>query len=344
MPEAPTDEFAPPRPDTLQTSASASASDDHPYVRLRGLTRRFHGRTAVHPLNLEIRRGEVIGFLGPNGAGKSTTMRMITGYLPPTAGTAEVAGFDVTTDPVGARRHIGYMPENVPLYTDMRVKDYLRFRGRLKGLGPAEMRARVEEVMRVCGLTDVRRRLIGNLSKGYRQRIGLADAMVHQPGLLILDEPTNGLDPNQIRQARDLIRSLAGRHTILLSTHILGEVEQICDRVIIIDEGRVKAIDTPDALVGDLRAVGLVRVETACPDPGLALAAFHKVPGVRLAEHEGECEPGWHSFLLRAESGHDVRQNVSTLAAENGWPLRELHRLPARLEDVFVEMTQRPNR
>ncbi len=316
-----------------------------PLVRVEGLTRRFHRRTVVHPLDFEIRRGEVVGFLGPNGAGKTTTMRMLTGYLPPSGGRASIAGCDVIHDPIKARRHVGYMPENVPLYTDMRVKEYLRFRARLKGVRGRDVRERARHVMDECGLSAVRGRMIGTLSKGYRQRIGLADALINQPDLLILDEPTNGLDPNQIRQAREFIRKLAGTHTVLLSTHILGEVEQICDRVIILDEGRVKAAGPPVELIDGLRAAGIVRVELACGDPEAAIEAFHEVEGVRLAEvDEAGCEEGWCAFVLRAESGLDVRENLARLAAARGWPLRELHRQPPRLEDVFVEITHRPGR
>lgn len=316
-----------------------------PLVRVEGLTRRFHRRTVVHPLDFEIRRGEVVGFLGPNGAGKTTTMRMLTGYLPPSGGRASIAGCDVTSEPIKARRHVGYMPENVPLYTDMRVKEYLRFRARLKGVRGGDVRERARNVMDECGLSAVRGRMIGTLSKGYRQRIGLADALINEPDLLILDEPTNGLDPNQIRQAREFIRKLAGTHTVLLSTHILGEVEQICDRVIILDEGRVKAAGPPGELIDGLRTAGIVRLELACGDPEAAIEAFHGVEGVRLAEvDEAGCEEGWYAFVLRAESGLDVREKLARLAAERGWALRELHRQPPRLEDVFVEITHRPGR
>ena len=311
-----------------------------PLLQAVGLTRRFHGRTAVEALDFSIRRGEVVGFLGPNGAGKTTTMRMITGYLPPTAGTAIVAGFDVAVDPVKVRRHIGYLPENMPLYTEMRVKEYLHFRAQLKGLKGKPMRERVGEVMATCSLTDVRRRLIGNLSKGYRQRIGLADALVHQPDLLILDEPTNGLDPNQIRQAREFIRSLAGRHTILLSTHILAEVEQTCDRVIILDEGRIRAVDSPANLIRNLRMAGLIVVEIQCPGPGRAVEEFGRIAGIRNVSEPELLEDGWYSLVLRSESGSDPRPTIVDCARRHNWSLREVHQQPPRLEDVFFELTQ----
>ena len=311
-----------------------------PLLQALGLTRRFHGRTAVDNLDFSIRRGEVVGFLGPNGAGKTTTMRMITGYLPPTAGTALVAGLDVGVDPVKVRRHIGYLPENVPLYTEMRVKEYLHFRAQLKGLRGNPMRRRVGEIMETCSLTDVRRRIIGNLSKGYRQRIGLADALVHEPDLLILDEPTNGLDPNQIRQTREFIRSLAGKHTILLSTHILAEVEQTCDRVIILDEGRIRAVDSPSNLIRGLRTAGLIRVEIKCPGPHRAVEEFGRIDGIRNVSEPELLDDGWHALVLRSESGTDPRPAVVDCARKHNWLLREIHQQPPRLEDVFFELTQ----
>ena len=325
---------------------NTNATPEIPYaddaiVRVRGLTRRFHGKTCVDALDFDIRRGEILGFLGPNGAGKTTTMRMMTGYLPPTAGSVEIAGWDIAAHPIEARLATGYMPENVPLYTDMRVKEYLQFRAKLKGLAGKAMRMRVGEVMGLCGLTDVRRRLIGNLSKGYRQRIGLADALVHEPALLILDEPTNGFDPNQIRQVRGLIRELAGRHTILLSTHILAEVEQTCDRVIILDEGKIKAMDTPQALSAGLRAAGQIRLEMHGPDGETACERLRAIDGVRTANVESTLPDGWLAIDLRAESGSDVRLAVIDAMRGSGWLLREIHALPNRLEDVFLELTHR---
>lgn len=319
-------------------------SDADALVRVRGLTRRFHGKTAVDSLDFDIRRGEILGFLGPNGAGKTTTMRMLTGYLPPTAGSVVIAGWDILANPIEARLATGYMPENVPLYTDMRIKEYLQFRAELKGLKGKPMRQRVGEVMQVCGLTDVRRRLIGNMSKGYRQRIGLADALVHEPELLILDEPTNGFDPNQIRQVRGLIRELAGRHTILLSTHILAEVEQTCDRVIILDEGRIKAIDTPQALAAGLRAAGRIRLEIQCPDGENACERLRGIDGVRTATVESVMADNWHVIELCVESSADVRVAVVDAMRFSAWPLREIHMLPNRLEDVFLELTHRAAR
>ncbi|MFN0127488.1 MAG: ABC transporter ATP-binding protein, partial [Verrucomicrobiales bacterium] len=236
-------------------------------IEVEHLTKRYPGRTAVDDISFSVGRGEVVGFLGPNGAGKSTTMRILTSYLPATSGRVSVAGYDVFAESLKARREIGYMPENVPLYDDFRVKEYLTFRARLKGLRGRDCRRRVGEVMDLCGLADVRKKMIATLSKGYRQRVGLADALVHRPQLLILDEPTNGLDPNQIRQVRELIRQLGDKHTILLSTHILTEVEATCRRVIIIDSGKIKASDTPEALQQRLRTAGAIEFEArAEPD------------------------------------------------------------------------------
>lgn len=310
-------------------------------VQVEGLSRRFHGRTVVDNLDFFIRKGEILGFLGPNGAGKTTTMRMLTGYIPPSAGRITVAGCDMVNDPVPARRAIGYMPENVPLYTDMRVKEYLQFRAALKGLTGKRLRERTGEVMDLCGITEVRRRRIGNLSKGYRQRIGLADAIVHEPALLILDEPTNGFDPNQIRQVRGLIRELSQRHTILLSSHILAEVEQTCDRVIILDEGKIKAMDTPGALATRLRTAGKLRLEILCPDVEAACERLRAIEGVRAADLEFALPDGWLALDLKAESNSDVRLAVIHAMEAAGWPLREIHRIPPKLEEVFLELTHR---
>ena len=203
-------------------------------IKVENLTKRYAGFTAIRDLNFEVAQGEIVGFLGPNGAGKSTTMKILTSYLPPTSGSATIAGFDIFTESLKARKHLGYLPENTPLYTDMRVSEYLRYRASLKGVSSGKIRQAVGDVLELCNLRDVERKIIGSLSKGYRQRVGLADALVHDPDLLILDEPTIGLDPNQIRQVRQLIKNLGGQRTVLISTHILPEVEIMCSRVIVI--------------------------------------------------------------------------------------------------------------
>lgn len=308
-------------------------------INAKDLTKRYAGRTAVESLSFRVEPGQIVGFLGPNGAGKSTTMRMLSGYLPPTSGSASVNGFCVFSQSLEVRRSIGYMPEMAPLYTDMRAKEYLRFRAELKGLAGAAMRRRVDEVMEQCSVQSVRRRLIGNLSKGFRQRVALADALLASPPLLILDEPTNGLDPVQIRQVRELLRSLRGRQTILLSTHILQEVEALCDRVLMIHQGRLLADDTPAALTRNLRSAQLW-VELHA-DEAKAREALAALPGVRRIEDPPSSEgrdPDWVRLMLRLEAGQDPRSSVSEVAMREGWALRELHLQPASLEDVFVEL------
>src|SRR3954451_15437880 len=230
-------------------------------IKVENLTKKFADFTAVDSLNFEVARGEIVGFLGPNGAGKSTTMKILTGYLPATSGRVSIAGFDIFEQSLEARQRLGYLPENTPLYHDMRVGEYLRYRASLKGVAWRKVRERVGDVLALCSLGDVERKLIGALSKGYRQRVGLADALVHDPDLLILDEPTIGLDPNQIRQVRELIKNLGGKRTVLISTHILPEVEIMCSRVIVIHKGKIRASDTAENLLRNHRAAGSMRVE-----------------------------------------------------------------------------------
>jgi ABC-2 type transport system ATP-binding protein len=308
-------------------------------IEVSHLTKRYARHEAVRDISFSVGRGEVVGFLGPNGAGKTTTMRMLTGYLPPSSGTVAVAGLDVFRESVEARAKIGYMPENVPLYDDMRVREYLKFRAQLKGLRGSRVRERVAAVIETCGLEPVRRRMIGTLSKGYRQRVGLADALVHDPELLILDEPTNGLDPNQIRQIRSLIRRLGESRTILLSTHILHEVEMTCGRVIIIDQGRIKASDTPANLTACMRAAGRIEVELKI-DSDAASRALGEMNQVKKVQSE-LLDDGWTRLTLWVDSGTDARERVAALSAANGWPLRSVFRHQATLEDVFVELTRR---
>jgi ABC-2 type transport system ATP-binding protein len=305
-------------------------------IKVENLTKRYAGQTAICDLNFEVGKGEIMGFLGPNGAGKSTTMRILSSFMPPTSGRASVAGFDIFAQSLQARAHLGYMPENVPLYNDMRVTEYLDYRAALKEVPHRRVAERVGDVKELCGLKDVEKKLIGTLSKGYRQRVGLADALVHEPDLLILDEPTSGLDPNQIRQVRDLIKNLGKQHTILLSTHILPEVEMTCSRVIIIHKGRIEACDTPENLLSRIRTAGGVLVEAKVgADKGAE--ELKKIQGVRdvTASIDGE----WEIFALRVEAGTDVREEVFRLANARRWTLRELSLRKATLEDVFVEIT-----
>jgi ABC-2 type transport system ATP-binding protein len=305
-------------------------------IKVENLTKRYAGQPAIQDLNFEVSQGEIMGFLGPNGAGKTTTMRILAGFMPPTSGRATVAGFDVFGQSLQARAHLGYMPENVPLYSDMRVTEYLNYRAALKGVQHRRAAERVGDVKELCGLKDVENKLIGTLSKGYRQRVGLADALLAEPDLLILDEPTIGLDPNQIRQVRDLIKNLGRQHTILLSTHILPEVEMTCSRVIIIHKGRIEACDTPDNLLGKIRQAGGVVLEAKVGKDNGA-EELKKISGVREVVIDGEDD--WKRFSLRVESGVDVREAVFRLATDRHWVVRELTQRRATLEDVFVELT-----
>jgi ABC-2 type transport system ATP-binding protein len=305
-------------------------------IKVENLTKRYAGQTAIQDLNFEVGKGEIMGFLGPNGAGKSTTMRILSSFMPATSGRASIAGFDVFEQSLQARAHLGYMPESVPLYNDMRVTEYLNYRAALKSVPHRRIAERVGDVKELCGLKEVEKKIIGALSKGYRQRVGLADALVHEPDLLILDEPTSGLDPNQIRQVRDLIKNLGKQHTILLSTHILPEVEMTCSRVIIINRGRIEACDTPENLLGRIRTAGGVVVEAKVGNDDGA-EELKKIPGVRdvTASSEGD----WEIFTLRVEANTDVREEVYQLANARHWTLRELSLRRATLEDVFVEIT-----
>jgi ABC-2 type transport system ATP-binding protein len=292
----------------------------------------------VDDISFTVARGEIMGLLGPNGAGKSTTMRVLSGFLPATSGTVRVAGFDVFHDSAEARRHIGYMPENNPLYPEMRVREYLKFRARLMGLGWRRSRERVALVMDQCGLTEVSRRVIGQLSKGYRQRVGLADALVHDPDLVILDEPTIGLDPHQIRSVRMLIKSLAGKHTVLISTHILPEVEMMCGRVLIMFNGRVLASDTPENLQRRMAGGSQLIAEIAAP-----LAALNAAFETMAEVENSDVTPSDGSFFrcaLSPRDGCDLRGAIFALACKNGWALRELTRSHHSLEDIYVQVTK----
>ncbi len=304
-------------------------------VEAQELTRYYGGFLAVDHVSFGIDRGEIVGLLGPNGAGKTTTIRMLTGFLPASDGAARLGGCDVREDPVQARRHVGYMPENNPLYPEMRVREYLAFRADLKGVARRRRRARIAECVGMCALDDVADQVIATLSKGYRQRVGLADALVAEPDVLLLDEPTIGLDPNQVRETRHLIQGLSRRHTVLISTHILAEAEAICRRVLIIDRGRIIADDTVAALSGRAPAAALA-VELRA-DPDEALAALAALDGVEGVEDLGGEQ--WRRFSVRTGAEADVREAVFRLAVERGWTLRELARSRASLEEVFHRLT-----
>jgi ABC-2 type transport system ATP-binding protein len=311
---------------------------DRLMIQVENLTKRYIGHVAVDAISFQVARGEIVGLLGPNGAGKTTIMRVLACYMPATSGTARVAGYDVFTESGEVRRRIGYMPENNPLHRDMRVREYLKFRARLKGLSRVRSRERVDVVMQQCGLTDVHRKLIGYLSKGYQQRVGLADALVHEPELIILDEPTIGLDPHQIRAVRQLIKDLAHKHTVLLSTHILHEVEMTCSRVLILHEGRILAADTTENLQKMMSDRDQVVAEIAAPMEELK-ALWEQTPEIEyfnLAPVDGE----FIRCSLTPQAGLDLRHQVFTAVSQRNWPLRELTRSRHSLEDIFVRVTR----
>jgi ABC-2 type transport system ATP-binding protein len=309
-------------------------------IEVGNLTKRYAGHTAVSGISFTVNRGEIVGLLGENGAGKSTTMRILSCYLPATSGTVRVAGLDVYKDSAEVRRRIGYMPENNPLHYDMRVREYLKFRARLKGLGRKQSRTRVDTVMEQCALTEVSKRIIGQLSKGYKQRVGLADALVHEPELIILDEPTIGLDPNQIRSVRQLIKSLAQAHTVLISTHILPEAEMTCDRVVIMFQGRILAADTPENLQRLMAGSSQVLAEIAAPADELkeCFTVMGEVEYFDIAAASGE----YFRCALTPRDGMDLRPQIFDLVRERNWGLRELTRNRPSLEDIYVQVT-RPN-
>jgi ABC-2 type transport system ATP-binding protein len=306
-------------------------------IEVQHLTKRYGRVTAVDDVSFRVEPGEILGFLGPNGAGKTTTMRILTGYMPASEGRATVAGYDVFTHPIEAKRRTGYLPETPPLYPDMTVREYLDFVARIKGVPSGERKSRVDTVMKRTHVDDMAARACGKLSKGYRQRVGLAQAIIHNPEVLILDEPTAGLDPKQIIETRDLIRSLGGSHTIVLSTHILPEVSQTCQRVVIINKGRVVAVDTPDNLTARLRGAETlyVQVDAGGADAGTALAT---VPGVTSVA-PADMRAGSGAFEIQSEHGRDIRREVAREIVTRGWGLLELRPMRVSLEEVFLQVT-----
>lgn len=305
-------------------------------IRVQNLVKSYGGVLAVDDLSFEVARGEIVGFLGPNGAGKTTTMRIMACYMPATAGTVIVGGHDIFSESMEVRAKTGYLPENVPLYHEMRVSEYLAFRGRLKGMHGKRLRGGIDRVVEMCELGEVRRRIIAHLSKGFRQRIGLADALLHEPELLILDEPTIGLDPNQIRNIRNLIRRLGGEHTVLLSSHLLAEVEMTCSRVLIINRGRIVASDTPDNLAGALKGNMQVMVEVQAGSREVC-EELGRIDGVLRVRCERE--GAWCSFICETRRGVDPRGAIFSAVSKRGWLLRELREERRNLEDIFVALT-----
>jgi gliding motility-associated transport system ATP-binding protein len=305
-------------------------------IEVEHLTKRYGTVTAVDDVSFRVNKGEILGFLGPNGAGKTTTMRVLTGYMPATDGRAAVAGYDVFDHPIEAKQRTGYLPETPPLYPDMTVREYLQFVAKIKGVAPKDRNARVEQVMARTWVTDMATRACGKLSKGYRQRVGLAQALIHNPEVLILDEPTAGLDPKQINETRRLIKQLAGDHTIILSTHILTEVEQTCQRVVIINKGKVVAEDTPEALTRRLRGSATMFVQVDGDRASDAQAALARVEGVARVS---AADTAGTAFEVESESGRDVRRELARAIIAGGWGLLELRPMRLSLEDVFLSLT-----
>ncbi len=306
-------------------------------IEVKNLTKRYDTTTALAGISFDVQPGEIMGFLGPNGAGKTTTLRILTGMIAPTDGTVRIDGLDVSEQSIEVRRRVGYLPEHVSLYPELRVQEYLTYRASLKGVAGAERRARLSEALAQCDLGSVRRALIGRLSKGYRQRVALADCLLARPKILILDEPTIGLDPHQIRQTRELITTLGRTATILLSTHILPEVEMICHRVAIIDKGRIVDVDTPAQLRQRLQGTAIIRVELRGEPSAIepALKQLSGVARVTLVGHSG----GFAAFDIETNNGTDIREAIFRLAVERRWTLRELSKAQASLEDVFIHLT-----
>jgi ABC-2 type transport system ATP-binding protein len=306
-------------------------------IEVQHITKRYGRITAVDDVSFRVERGEILGFLGPNGAGKTTTMRILTGYMPPTEGKAMVAGHDVFNQPIEAKRRTGYLPETPPLYPDMTVREYLDFVAKIKGVPPKERRNRVASTMERARVADMAARHCSKLSKGYRQRVGLAQALIHNPEVLILDEPTVGLDPKQIIETRDLIRNLGGDHTIVLSTHILPEVAQTCQRVVIINKGRVVAVDTPENLTARLKGAETMYVQIDS-DGADAAAVLQTIPGVtRVAASDGKGAAG--GFEVESVRGNDVRREIARTVVNRGWGLLELRPMRMSLEEIFLQVT-----
>jgi ABC-2 type transport system ATP-binding protein len=307
-------------------------------IEVNELTKTYGPATAVDHISFSVNKGEILGFLGPNGAGKTTTMRILTSYLPATSGGAKIAGFDVFEDSMEVRRRIGYLPENPPLYFDMKVGAYLEFVSRIKNVPPERRAERVSAALAMAKIEDKRDELIKRLSRGYRQRVGLAQALVHDPDVIILDEPTVGLDPKQIIEVRNLIKSLAGNHTIILSTHILPEVSMTCDRVVIINHGKIVAEDTPENLTMQGKGGGRIRVEAQAPEKSLR-EALAQIPGARKVQTEPSSPSGRVVAIVEAAAGQDLRSQIASKIVGQGWPLYELRGVNLSLEEIFLQLT-----
>lgn len=306
-------------------------------IEVEHLTRYYGQKAAIQDVTFRVEKGEILGFLGPNAAGKTTTMRILTCYMPATSGTARVAGFDVFQDSIEVRKRIGYLPENPPLYPEMTVESFLDFVSKIKGIDPRDRKRKIERVMDICDIADVKDAVIGKLSRGYKQRVGLAQALVHDPEVLILDEPTIGLDPKQIIEVRKLIKEMGGRHTIILSTHILPEVSMTCNRVVIINEGRVVAEDTPENLTAKLKGSErlFLHVEGPAEEMEKTIKALDGV--TKISREKGDRQRS--TFIIESRLGMDVRKNLARTIVENGWGLLELKPIGMSLEEVFLRLT-----
>ena len=307
-------------------------------IKVSNLSKKYVGKPAVDNISFNVESGEIVGFLGPNGAGKTTTIRMLTGYIPPTSGTALIGGYDIFLNALIAKQKIGYMPENVPLYDDMRVREYLLFRAELKGLRGQDVRKHMNEALELCSIKDIKSQMISSLSKGFRQRVGLADALINKPPLLILDEPTNGLDPSQIRSFRELIKELAENHTILISTHILSEVELTCDRVLIINKGQMIGNNTPLELSEKIKSSTTISLELKSQDHDIR-DTISNISGIKKVTLEKQ-EDDWKFFRIRVDYGNDLREEIMNLGNKRNWLIREIHYQRSNLEDAYIEMIQ----
>ena len=307
-------------------------------IKVSNLSKKYVGKPAVDNISFNVESGEIVGFLGPNGAGKTTTIRMLTGYIPPTSGTALIGGYDIFLNSLIAKQKIGYMPENVPLYDDMRVREYLLFRAELKGLRGQDVKKHMNEALELCSIKDIKSQMISSLSKGFRQRVGLADALINKPPLLILDEPTNGLDPSQIRSFRELIKELAENHTILISTHILSEVELTCDRVLIINKGKMIGNNTPLELSEKIKSSTTISLELKSQDHDIR-DTISSISGIKKVTLEKE-EDDWKFFRIRVDYGNDLREEIMNLGNKRNWLIREIHYQRSNLEDAYIEMIQ----
>jgi ABC-2 type transport system ATP-binding protein len=307
-------------------------------IEVQDLTKSYGSVPAVNHISFTVNKGEILGFLGPNGAGKTTTMRILTGYMPATSGTARVAGYDVAEQSLEARRHIGYLPEAPPLYPEMTVESYLDFVLRIKNVDADKREARIDDALAKTNITDKRHELIKRLSRGYKQRVGLAQALVHDPEVIILDEPTVGLDPKQIIEVRHLIKGLAGSHTIILSTHILPEVSMTCDRVVIINKGKIAAVDTPQNLTSQLRGGQRIHLDVKAPEKGLA-DALRQLPGIARVDLEPARTDGHVVATVESAPNQDLRSQVAAKIISSGWQLYELHGMSMSLEDIFLQLT-----